>query len=47
MDYYNVNADMDIQKLERERFEDIVALQAEGDFEGADQANALYDFYKA
>lgn len=46
-DYYNSNEDLEIQKLERDRFEDIVALEAEGDYEGAEQANAIYDFLRA
>lgn len=45
-DYYNSNQDIEIQILERERFEDILKLQEIGDFEGADQMNALYDFYR-
>lgn len=45
-DYYNSNQEIEIQKLERERFEDVSKLQATGDFEGADQINALYDFYR-
>ena len=45
-DYYNSNQDIEIQRLERERFEDVSKLQATGDFEGANQINALYDFYR-
>ena len=45
-DYNNANQDIEIQQLERERFEDILKLQGEGDYEGAEQANKLYDFYR-
>ena len=43
------NADMDIatQQLERQRFEDVMQLQNEGDMEGAEQVSKIYDVYKA
>ena len=45
-DYQNSNLDLEIQLLERERFENVSRLQADGDVEGANQINALYDFYR-
>lgn len=42
----NLGKDAEIQRLERERFEDILQLEDAGDTEGAKQANALYDFYR-
>ena len=38
--------DQDIQRLERERFEDMVALQASGDYDAAEQASKVYDIYR-
>lgn len=45
-DFANAGEDIDIQQLERERFEDILALQASGDYEAAEQANKIYDIYR-
>lgn len=45
-DFYNIGKDVEIQRLERERFEDVMQLEEAGDHEGAKQANALYDFYR-
>lgn len=42
-DFYNAGEDKDIQILERERFENIMRLQAMGEYDAADQANKLYD----
>jgi len=39
--------DVETQMLERQRFEDVMRLQAEGDYEGAEQANKIYDVLKA
>ena len=44
--YMNADQDIRIQQLERERFEDVMRLEREGDVEGAEQVNALYDVYK-
>ena len=45
--YSNADRDIEMQLLERERFEDIMALTNEGDLAGAEQANKLYDVYQA
>ena len=37
---------MEIQKLERERFEDILALQANGEYDRAEQVSKIYDIYR-
>lgn len=39
--------DVETQMLERQRFEDVMRLQAEGDYDGAEQANKIYDVLKA
>ena len=39
--------DVELQRLERERFEDVTRLRAAGDNDAAEQANALYDYYRA
>lgn len=38
--------DQDIQRLERERFEDMVALQSSGDYDAAEQVSKVYDIYR-
>lgn len=47
MAYANADKDMELQLLERHRFEDIMQLEDAGDLAGAEQANKLYDVYKA
>lgn len=47
LSYQNADMDIETQQLERHRFEDVMRLQNEGDLEGAEQANKLYDVYKA
>ena len=41
-DFDNAGADQDIQQLERERFEDMLALQASGEYDAAEQVNKVY-----
>lgn len=45
-DFDNAGEDMEIQKLERERFEDIIALQANGEYDRAEQVSKVYDIYR-
>ncbi len=45
--YQTADKDIEMQLLERERFEDIMTLTNEGDIAGAEQANKLYDVYAA
>lgn len=45
-EFANAGEDQDIQRLERERFEDMLALQASGDYEAAEQASKVYDILK-
>ena len=45
--YQSADKDIEMQLLERERFEDIMTLTNEGDIAGAEQANKLYDVYAA
>lgn len=45
--YMTAGQDVETQMLERQRFEDVMRLQAEGDYEGAEQANKIYDVLKA
>lgn len=45
--YMTAGQDVETQMLERQRFEDVMRLQAEGDFEGAEQASKIYDILKA
>lgn len=45
-DLSTAGQDRDIQQLERERFEDILRLQAAGEYDAADQANKIYDIYR-
>lgn len=42
----NSGEDMEIQKLERERFEDMIALQANGEYDRAEQVSKVYDIYR-
>lgn len=42
----NSGEDMEIQRLERERFEDMIALQANGEYDRAEQVNKIYDIYR-
>ena len=37
---------MDLQRLERERFEDMIALQANGEYDRAEQVSKVYDIYR-
>lgn len=45
-DFDNAGEDMEIQKLERERFEDMLALQANGEYDRAEQVSKIYDIYR-
>lgn len=45
-EFANAGADQEMQQLERERFEDILALQASGEYEAAEQASKMYDVLK-
>lgn len=45
--YQTADKDIEMQLLERERFEDIMTLTNAGDIAGAEQANKLYDVYAA
>ena len=45
-DFDNSGADMETQKLERERFEDMLALQANGEYDRAEQVSKIYDVYR-
>ena len=45
--YANADKDIEMQLLERQRFEDVLTLQSQGDTEGAEQASRLYDVWKA
>ena len=45
-DFDNAGEDIEVQKLERERFEDILALQANGEYDRAEQVNKVYDIYR-
>lgn len=42
----NAGEDSEVQRLERERFEDVLRLQSMGDYDAADQANKMYDVLK-
>lgn len=45
--YMTAGQDIETQMLERQRFEDVMRLQAAGDYEGAEQANKMYDVLNA
>lgn len=45
--YMTAGQDLETQMLERQRFEDVMQLQAVGDYEGAEQANKIYDLLAA
>ena len=45
--YMTAGQDVETQMLERQRFEDVMRLQASGDYEGAEQANKIYDLLAA
>lgn len=45
-EFANAGADQDIQQLERERFEDMIRLQSQGEYEAAEQASKVYDILK-
>jgi len=45
-DFDNAGEDQEMQRLERERFEDIMALQASGQYDAAEQATKVYDILK-
>lgn len=45
--YMTAGQDLETQMLERQRFEDVMRLQNEGDYEGAEQANKMYDIFEA
>lgn len=42
----NAGEDSEVQRLERERFEDVLRLQSMGEYDAADQANKMYDVLK-
>ena len=45
-DFANAGEDQDIQRLERERFEDMLTLQSQGEYEAAEQASKVYDILR-
>lgn len=45
-EFANAGEDKDIQTLERERFEDVLRLQAMGEYDAAEQASKYYDFQR-
>lgn len=45
-DFANAGEDIEIQRLERERFEDMIALQANGEYDRAEQVSKIYDIYR-
>lgn len=45
-EYLNADQDIEIQQLERKRFDDIYALSEEGDFAGIEQLNLHYDMWR-
>ena len=45
-EYLNADQDVEIQQLERKRFDDIYALSEEGDFAGIEQLNLHYDMWR-